>query len=74
MAGDRLRNGDVYFVFQNVLEENLCKWLIEFQGRVNKGHLRIVDFKKVLKLLKKVKRACSELQFLKMTIQSERSL
>ena len=35
-----------FSVFPKVLEETFCKWLSEFQRRLNEGHLWILDFKK----------------------------
>ena len=40
-----------FSVFPKVLKENLCKWIIEFQRRLNEGHLRILDLLNMYGLL-----------------------
>ena len=52
VAVGRIRNGDVFFVFPKLWRKILIKWIIKFLKRLNVGHLRFLDFKK-LKLLKK---------------------
>ena len=44
-----------FSVFPKVLRENLCKWIIEFQRRLNEGHLRILDLSNMYGSLTKCK-------------------
>ena len=59
--------------FQTFWRQTLSKWIIEFLIRLNEGHQQFLDFKKMLKLLKNLVRAYTQLQF-EMAIQSGRPL